>query len=831
MRVRSLLGSAVSMVLVVFGFAAAPAGAAAAAQPKGAMAVVDKGPVGWDVYRRWDRMAAMRPGAQTRQFSSFDRTGGNNDGFDGTYSCLRQSGDGCVIAERSGPGQIDSMWFTRDFGSMVRTGRIKVELDGITVLDAPLQDVVDGRLGAPFVWPLVGNGDDTAGGAVIKVPMPYRESMRVTTAANPLFYHVTYREFADADGVSTFDPRDPAQDVVDRLRAYGLRDPKSPAGPAVSTVEDARAAGSWSVALAGSGWINQVRVRIPSVVASPRVGDDGRAFGAGGSSTFRIAVDPRNQGVRISRRLDPHIGQQRARLIVDGQQVGTWDSGAAQPIGGWANQTIEVPAALAAGKSRLSVRNEFISSSLDVNEFRYDVHSRVNGDWLRTDVVDVGPGHPGDERAHDYAITAQNWQGYRVFRYPVDAAELTRSDAVLAGARLRITFDGQTTVDAPIGEFFGGSGLGEYDTRTLMSAMDTAPDGWYTSWWPMPFAESATVALVNDSGVPIGDVSIEATFAADPSVGAALRAGALGYFHATHQPMAHTVDGRDWTFLEATGQGVFYGVTHTMRGDIPSGNRRNYLEGDERVYVDGARTPTLHGTGTEDFYESGWYFRDGTTYTMPLAGNPAYELDGDGCRYDCTGAYRLMLGDAVSFSSALRFDIEHGPANDAPAFYSSTAYWYGTPAVLLTETDLLDVSDDASRAAHDYRATGETRAALQSTFEGRNDRLPVSHGVASATGPIEFTLTTRRDNAGVRLLRMSDQSTGYQRADVYLGDTLVGEWLQPLANPHSRWLEDTFELPAALTAGKSTLAIRIVPSPGSPPWSAAQYRVLTRAAN
>src|SRR5258708_13063662 len=46
--------------------------------------------------------------------------------------------------------------------------------------------------------------------------------------------------------------------------------------------------------------------------------------------------------------------------------------------------------------------------------------------------------------------------------------------AVLEGARLQIVFDGQTTVDAPIGEFFG-SGLGKYDVRTLMFSVDNVP--------------------------------------------------------------------------------------------------------------------------------------------------------------------------------------------------------------------------------------------------------------------------------------------------------------------------------------------------------------------
>ncbi|HZE34032.1 MAG TPA: hypothetical protein VE198_21690, partial [Actinoallomurus sp.] len=60
-----------------------------------------KGPVGWDVYRHADRLPELTTGTQTKQFSSFDRTGGNNDGFEGTYSCLRTVTAGCVIAEHS----------------------------------------------------------------------------------------------------------------------------------------------------------------------------------------------------------------------------------------------------------------------------------------------------------------------------------------------------------------------------------------------------------------------------------------------------------------------------------------------------------------------------------------------------------------------------------------------------------------------------------------------------------------------------------------------------------------------------------------------------------
>jgi hypothetical protein len=821
MRFRSLLASCVVPALIL-----AMASGTASAAPRVASAL-DKGPIGWQVYRDFSQLPVMRPGAVTHQFSSFDRTGGNNDGFEGTYSCLRTTATGCVIAERAGPGQIDSMWFTRDFGSMVNNGRIKIELDGTVVLDQLLQDVVDGKLGAPFVWPLVGNGADTSGGSVVKVPMPYRESMRVTLQANPRFFHVDYRSFSDADGVQTFDPADKALDVVAKLRAYGLRDPKTVAAQKLPLVRGAVAAGASRAvaATSGSGWISQLRVKIPQIVASPRVGDDGRAFAVGGSTTFKVAIDPANQGVRITRRYDPQVGNQRARLSIDGTQVGMWDSGPRIPTGQWRDQSILVPAALTAGKSSLTVLNEYVSSELDVNEFRFDVHSDVGGDWRRTDVVDVGPNHPGDEQAHGYVIKGLSWQGYRVFRYPVDAAEVTRSDALLTGVRLVVSFDGKTTVDAPLGEFFG-SGLGEYDTRTMMSSIDTAPDGWYTSWWPMPYGSNATATLVNESGVPLGDVTVEADYVDDPAVLPALQSGKLGYFHATRQS-GHTVTGKDFTFLETAGRGVFYGVTHSMRGDIPNGNMRLYLEGDERVYVDGAASPVLYGTGTEDFYESGWYFRDGTPYSMPLAGNPAWELNADGCANDCTGAYRLMLGDAVSFSANLRFDIQHGPVNDAPATYSSTAYWYGQAAVALTETDVLDVTDDASRAAHAYTSTGETRGTLQSTFEGKDDKVTVNRGVAAATGPITFTAKLGPGNIGARLLRMGDQAQAYQQAAVFVDDVAAGVWMQPLGNASSRWLEDSFDLPESSVAGKASVTVRLVPS-GPPAWSAARYRVLAK---
>lgn len=798
--------------------------------------------VGWDTYRNIDGFSQLRGQERSRQFSSFADDGSNNDGFQGTYSCLRQSELGCVIAEREGAGEVSSIWLTREpWGDVTGTGDITIELDGRTVLDAPLVDVVSGKVGAPFVWPLVGNAEDAAGGVVIKVPMPYRESMRITTEENPYFYHVNYRTFPNADGVRTFDPADPATDVVNKLRRFGVADPKATADNAATTREDFTLPPGARTEIAtvdGPAQINQLRLRLPQVVPSPRVVDDGRAFGAAGGSSFRMAVAPENEGIRIVRRFDPQVADQVASLSVDGVPAGEWRSGAAQS-GGWGVQAIEVDPALTQGKSSVQIDNRFVSSSLDVNEFRYDVQSKVNGEWVRTDVLDLGPAHPGEEQAHGYRIDNPVFAREKlVGRYKFSEEEVAASKTLLDTLRVRITFDGKTTVDSPVGEFFG-SGLGEHDVRTLMSSIDPGQDGWYTAWWPMPFSENAKVELVNTGAVPLEAGTGEVTTAAtdiDTDT---------GYFHTTSR-RGLTTPGEDWNFMNAEGAGTFYGVTHTMRGlippnstrestelqplssDDPVSNQRNYLEGDERFFVDGSSSPAWYGTGSEDYYESGWYFRAGTTFSMPLAGNPAHEINGDGCQYDCTGAYRLQVPDAVPFSDGMVAGIEHGPANDEPGDYSSTAYWYGGNPASHAVTDEVDLADPADREAHQYTAAGENLEELTSRFEGDQNNSPFTRTTTTATGPVSFTVGIDGDNEGVRLRRLSDQIAAYQQADVFVDGAPAGSWMQPLANGTDRWLEDHFDVPAELTQGKEQVTVEIIPRGDAPAWSASRYTVFSR---
>src|SRR5262245_8219095 len=65
-----------------------------------------------DIAELWrlDRWATYRSSVKVGMISSYDRTGGNDDGFSGRYSFVRKEGDGLVIADLKGPGVIHRIW-------------------------------------------------------------------------------------------------------------------------------------------------------------------------------------------------------------------------------------------------------------------------------------------------------------------------------------------------------------------------------------------------------------------------------------------------------------------------------------------------------------------------------------------------------------------------------------------------------------------------------------------------------------------------------------------------------------------------------------------------
>ena len=70
---------------------------------------------------------------------------------------------------------------------------------------------------------------------------------------------------------------------------------------------------------------------------------------------FRMALDPRNRGVRLRRLTDLAAGTQLGMVMVDGVAAGWWQTADVNPFKRWAEVEFEIPEALTEGKSSIEV--------------------------------------------------------------------------------------------------------------------------------------------------------------------------------------------------------------------------------------------------------------------------------------------------------------------------------------------------------------------------------------------------------------------------------------------------------------------------------------------
>ena len=156
--------------------------------------------LGWETLARPDRLAEFKPPVEVGSVSSYDRTGGNDDGFSGKDSFVRKEGDGLVIADLQGPGVIYRIWTptpTDDWMEFYFDGEAK---PGIRVR---FRDLFLGQV-EPFVKPLVGYG---VGGFFSYVPLPFARSCKVVVRAKQVqFYQINYARYAPEVAVRTFSP-------------------------------------------------------------------------------------------------------------------------------------------------------------------------------------------------------------------------------------------------------------------------------------------------------------------------------------------------------------------------------------------------------------------------------------------------------------------------------------------------------------------------------------------------------------------------------------------------------------------------------------------------
>ncbi|MCX7967578.1 MAG: DUF2961 domain-containing protein [Armatimonadetes bacterium] len=226
-------------------------------------------------------------------------------------------------------------------------------------------------------------------------------------------------------------------------------------------------------------------------------------------------------------------------------------------------------------------------------------------------------------------------------------------------AILRIYWDDEKSpsVEAPLCDFFG-SGFGPVYLYSRLIGFNDEGVGY--CYFPMPFAKSARVEIANGLNEPLNlriAVQIETVKPSEITK--------MGYFHAKWF-WWYTRKGTHHQFMKAEkSRGHFLGAAMTMQSAAGLG----FLEGDELFDVDGERV--FNGTGTEDYYNSGWYFATGHVIA-PLHGC-VRKTD------NSIVAYRIHINDAVVWQKEADLKIEHGGVSDTEGVeYSSIAWWYQT---------------------------------------------------------------------------------------------------------------------------------------------------------
>jgi hypothetical protein len=369
--------------------------------------------------------------------------------------------------------------------------------------------------------------------------------------------------------------------------------------------------------------------------------------------------------------------------------------------------------------------------------------------------------------------------------------------------RLQLAFDGVQTADVPLDAFFAQPAAALQSARSVLLGEDAS--GWLYSWFPMPFETGASARLASDAALP-GAVPVISALSFDA---AAVPEGAPHFAAATTDAC---VDAGDVTLHESRGAGrvVAIGASYLSA----AGDSRGYLEGDERVTIDGALSPSWYGTGVEDFYNGGFYFDRGP-YSLPFSGATEVDATGD----QVTSAYRLLLADSPSYGSAIRFTQEAGfsPTQPVPTCARATFFTYATDRPSRITYDRLEVGDPLQAAAHRYMPPPEAVCEPLDDNYASEPPLPRRATVCRYTrGVSRFRMHVGEPAASMRLRRTFDaglgmpgSSVGSPPATIFVNGIEAG-WLPPaVANPLRRWQEQ--EVPLSLAAPSPDLDIEVVP--------------------
>ncbi len=258
---------------------------------------------------------------------------------------------------------------------------------------------------------------------------------------------------------------------------------------------------------------------------------------------------------------------------------------------------------------------------------------------------------------------------------------------VSASLVLRVYYDGgeKPSVESPLGDFFGVGFAAARDYASMPVTVSSHGRS-RVCFWRMPFRQHIKITLTNESPVHKVDSFY---YYLDWQKHTSLPED-TAYFHARYHQAMPAPPGR-YVLLDTQGRGHYVGTVYSVF-QMETGW---FGEGDDFFFIDGAEQPQLRGTGTEDYFNDAWGFRE---FAAPFHGVTMYEgvLTGDR-----VSAYRWHIQDPIPFKQSLRLEIEHrgsiynekgnittldlGGFEERPDWISSVAFWYQYPPAVSDE--------------------------------------------------------------------------------------------------------------------------------------------------
>jgi len=256
---------------------------------------------------------------------------------------------------------------------------------------------------------------------------------------------------------------------------------------------------------------------------------------------------------------------------------------------------------------------------------------------------------------------------------------------------IRFYWDGndKPAVEVPLGDFFGQGWGEEYNLISAPLVVAPKKGKAMNSYFPMPFESSAKIEIENEGDVEIPNfyfyVDYERWKKAPPSP--------MRFYAHWNRSITepNTSDGKEneWALLGETakapleikdqfivlntkGRGHFIGLNLYIDSPSPMW----YGEGDDQIFIDSEKwPPQLHGTGTEDLFNTAWCPKE--VFMHPYFGYPRVS-DSTGW-LGRTHLYRFWIESPLAFEKSFLFALEHGHANSLTLDMVSVAYFYQVP--------------------------------------------------------------------------------------------------------------------------------------------------------